>query len=120
MQRSDLPLTLIFMASRAAPRVVCSQQATLAVRKTTSSFCIRLIHACGVPVFSTSANRSGSPPPITFEHVDASIVQAVDLAVRSETPLIGKPSTIVDLLGDTAQVVREGSVPASEVLAALR
>lgn len=48
------------------------------------------------PLFQTSANLSGEPPPASFDEVPAEIVSAVDLAIDGGT-LTGRPSTVVDL-----------------------
>jgi L-threonylcarbamoyladenylate synthase len=48
------------------------------------------------PLFQTSANLSGEPPPASFEEVPAEIVAAVDLAIDGGA-LTGAPSTVVDL-----------------------
>lgn len=48
------------------------------------------------PVFQTSANPSGEPPPADLGSVDQAIVEAVDLAIDGGR-LTGSPSTVVDL-----------------------
>jgi L-threonylcarbamoyladenylate synthase len=48
------------------------------------------------PLFQTSANRSGEPPPASFEDVPAEIVAGADLAIDGGA-LSGLPSTVVDL-----------------------
>jgi L-threonylcarbamoyladenylate synthase len=65
------------------------------------------------PVFQTSANRSGDPPPARFEDVNEQIAGAVDLAIDGGE-LSGKPSTVVDLTsveaGGEWSVLREGAL----------
>jgi L-threonylcarbamoyladenylate synthase len=68
----------------------------------------------GVPIFQTSANQSGEPPPASVDQIDASILDAVDLAIDGGT-LSGVPSTVVDLTaieaGGAWEVLREGGMP---------
>ena len=75
------------------------------------------------PVFQTSANRSGEPPPSRFADIDPAIVAAVDLAIDGGE-LTGQPSTVVDLTaiesGGGWEVLREGAVPAAELERRLR
>ncbi|MCL4286953.1 MAG: L-threonylcarbamoyladenylate synthase [Thermoleophilia bacterium] len=75
------------------------------------------------PVFQTSANRSGEPPPSRFADLDPEILAAVDLAIDGGG-LTGLPSTVVDLAaieqGGGWKVLREGAVPADELEARLR
>jgi L-threonylcarbamoyladenylate synthase len=75
------------------------------------------------PLFQTSANRSGGPPPSSFEDVDAAIREGADLAIDGGE-LGGAPSTVIDLtLLDTGgdwSVLREGAVSTAEVDERLR
>jgi L-threonylcarbamoyladenylate synthase len=74
------------------------------------------------PVFQTSANRSGEPPPTRFEEIDPSILNAVDLAIDAGE-LIGEPSTVVDVTELDASgrwtILREGAVRRADVKRAL-
>lgn len=75
------------------------------------------------PIFQTSANRSGEPPPASFREVDLGLVQGVDLAIDGEE-LSGRPSTVVDIARFDAagewEVLREGAVGRAEVAERLR
>jgi L-threonylcarbamoyladenylate synthase len=70
------------------------------------------------PVFQTSANLSGEPPPASFAEIPAAIVEAVDLAIDGGE-LTGQPSTVVDLSafdGDGGwTVLREGALAADDL-----
>lgn len=70
------------------------------------------------PIFQTSANRSGQPPPTRFTEIDDEILAAVDVAIDAGQ-LIGEPSTVVDLTGIDAgggwEVLREGALSGGEI-----
>jgi L-threonylcarbamoyladenylate synthase len=74
------------------------------------------------PIFQSSANRSGEPPPTSFEQIDPEILDAVDLAIDAGG-LIGEPSTVVDIAElDTSgswAILREGAVGLDQVERAL-
>jgi L-threonylcarbamoyladenylate synthase len=74
------------------------------------------------PIFQTSANRSGEPPPTSFEQIDPEILDAVDLAINAGG-LIGEPSTVVDVSELDASgrwtVLREGAIGRDELERAL-
>jgi L-threonylcarbamoyladenylate synthase len=74
------------------------------------------------PVFQTSANLAGEPPPSSFSGIDLSLVRSVDLAIDGGE-LTGEPSTVVDISGldadGTWSLLREGALPRSAVGAAL-
>jgi L-threonylcarbamoyladenylate synthase len=76
-----------------------------------------VLAALGVLV-ATSANLPGQPDPQRAEDVPAAIREAV-AAVVDGGPLPGTPSTVVDLTGAAPVVLREGAVPAEELLARL-
>jgi L-threonylcarbamoyladenylate synthase len=70
------------------------------------------------PLFQTSANHSGEPPPARFEAVPAEIVAAVDLAIDGGE-LTGLPSTVIDLsrYDDSGEweILREGALSRTEI-----
>ena len=76
-----------------------------------------VLAALGVLV-ATSANLPGRPDPQRAEDVPAEIRGAVATVVDGG-PLAGTPSTVVDLTGAAPVVLREGAVPADELLARL-
>jgi L-threonylcarbamoyladenylate synthase len=74
------------------------------------------------PIFQTSANRSGEPPPARFEDVPESIVEGADLAIDGgELP--GLPSTVIDIAAIDAdgswRVLRDGAMSPGDVTSAL-
>jgi L-threonylcarbamoyladenylate synthase len=74
------------------------------------------------PVFQTSANLSGEPPPARFEDVPASIVEGVDLAIDGGS-LSGLPSTVVDIASidedGSWRVLRDGALSPGDLASAL-
>jgi L-threonylcarbamoyladenylate synthase len=74
------------------------------------------------PLFQTSANLSGEPPPASFDEVPAEIVNAVDLAIDGGE-LTGLPSTVVDLTAfdETGEwtILREGALSRDDLAAAI-
>jgi L-threonylcarbamoyladenylate synthase len=94
----------------------------LACREDPERLGIRLIESplAGVatPLFQTSANLAGEPPPSRFEDVPAPIVEGADLAIDGGE-LTGLPSTVVDVTdlerGEGWTILREGGMPAEEI-----
>ena len=66
------------------------------------------------PILQTSANRSGEPPPRSFDEIHDQVLAGADVAIDGGE-LIGAPSTVVDLTElDTTgrwEVLREGALP---------
>jgi L-threonylcarbamoyladenylate synthase len=74
------------------------------------------------PLFQTSANVSGEPPPARFEDVPRTIVEGADLAIDGGE-LTGLPSTVVDLAAidedGTWTVLRQGALSSGDLASAL-
>lgn len=67
-------------------------------------------------LMATSANLAGGPDPKRADEVPDEI-RAGCGAVIDGGELPGTPSTVIDITGDEPAVLREGAVPADEVLA---
>jgi len=70
-------------------------------------------------VVATSANRPGEPDPRRLEDVPQEL-RAGAAAVVDGGEVPGTPSTVVDLTGPEPRILREGAVPAPEVLRRLQ
>jgi L-threonylcarbamoyladenylate synthase len=66
-------------------------------------------------VMATSANHPGGPDPRTVDEIPPEIRDGAE-AVVDGGELPGTPSTVVDVTGHEPRVLREGAVPAAEVL----
>ena len=67
------------------------------------------------PVAATSANLTGGPDPKSLDEVPDEI-RAAAAVIIDGGELPGIPSTVVDLTGSEPQIIREGALPAAEVL----
>ncbi|MDX6581148.1 MAG: L-threonylcarbamoyladenylate synthase [Solirubrobacterales bacterium] len=94
----------------------------LACRADPERLGVRLIEGplagAACPIFQTSANLSGDPPPARFADVDQAILAQVDLAIDGGE-LTGQPSTVVDLTaiedGGEPAILRVGGLSPTEV-----
>ncbi|MCP9484731.1 MAG: L-threonylcarbamoyladenylate synthase [Gaiellaceae bacterium MAG52_C11] len=66
-------------------------------------------------IAGTSANLSGGADPRTLDEVPHEL-RAAAAALVDGGPLPGTPSTVLDLSGAEPRVLREGAVPAADVL----
>jgi L-threonylcarbamoyladenylate synthase len=116
--RSLLPgrLTLIFPNPEARFPLL-STHGTLGVRIPELRGAARRIVTRVGAVAATSANIHGGPDPKRLDEVPKAIRRQAVLVDGGELP--GVPSTIVDLTGPEPRVVREGAVPAADVLSRL-
>ncbi len=112
------PLTLVIAAGESVPGEVTSGTGSVAVRVPALPLARALCAAAG-PLVSTSANLAGEPPPLTCAKALEGVGHAAALALDAG-PGQPFPSTIVDVSGGGAVLVRAGAVPWEEVVAVLR
>ena len=105
------PLTLVLNRAGAVPPAATAGWHTIAVRAPAHPVARQLIEAFGGPVSAASANRSGRVSPTTAEHVADDFADVEDLLVLDGGACpVGIESTVVDLTGDVAGVLRPGGV----------
>jgi L-threonylcarbamoyladenylate synthase len=102
------PLTLVLKAAAAVPLEITSGTGTVAVRVPALLLPRDLCGAAG-PLVSTSANRSGLPPPLTCPEAVRQVGEAVALALDGGLGTAA-PSTIVDVTGAQPRLLRAGAV----------
>lgn len=95
-----------------------SRGGTVALRAPGSEFIEALLRELDAPLAQTSANPHGAPAATSAETLDAALVREVDLVVDGGPSPLAQASTIVDCTGAAPRVLREGAIPASEVMAA--
>ncbi len=102
------PYTFILPAAKEVPKKLWTKRKTVGIRIPNHEICLKLVAELGNPIISTSTtNRKGS---LILDPVEIkSIFQSqVDLML-SQGGLPGKLSSVIDLSGDTPEIVREGA-----------
>ena len=86
-----------------------------------NDFMLRLLNHLGSPLAATSANLSGMPPALTADAAVCELDGEPDALLDGGKISItgGKASTVVSLLGDKPEILREGPISLREILAAL-
>lgn len=109
------PVTLVLPASDRVPRPLVGPGGTVAVRVDAHPFAQALAAAAGVPLLSTSANRSGGPAPCAPDEVARDLVLACDLFVEDPGTLEGRPSSVVRVRDGRVEVLREGAISRRDI-----
>jgi len=112
------PLTLVLPAAPGLDAAVTGGTGTVAVRVPGSEVARTLARLAGGPLVSTSANRSGEPPPVRADELSPTLLAEVDGVLDAGPTPGGLPSTLVALERGGPRLLREGAVPFAEVLAA--
>lgn len=112
------PLTLVLPAAPGLDAAITAGTGTVAVRVPGSELARALARRAGGAIVSTSANLSGEPPPTAPAELSAGLVARIDHVLDGGRTPGGRPSTIVEVSGDSLRLLREGVIPLDAVRAA--
>lgn len=109
------PLTLILKRSGKAADFVTGGQDSVGLRVPSHPVAQALLKEFGGGVAAPSANRFGQVSPTTAQHVRADLDSDADLVLDGGPSEVGIESTIVDLSGEGAVLLRPGRVSRLEI-----
>ena len=109
------PLTIILEANDKVPDWVNSGLRTVGFRMPSHPVTLELIREFG-PLIGPSANLSGQASGISFKEIVKDFGREV-LGIEDDAFLTGQDSTIIDLSGDKAKILRQGSITREDILA---
>ncbi|MBT4609276.1 MAG: threonylcarbamoyl-AMP synthase [Gemmatimonadetes bacterium] len=101
------PFTFVLPATKETPRVLRSKQKTVGVRIPDHSVTTALVQQLGRPLLSTSANRSTEDVLTDPVDLERELGPQVDMILECGI-LPVQPSTVVSLLDDEIQILRQG------------
>jgi tRNA threonylcarbamoyl adenosine modification protein (Sua5/YciO/YrdC/YwlC family) len=101
------PYTFILRGSKMVPKIMITKRKTVGIRVPDSAICIALVNTFGNPILNTTAT---TPEEKTF--FDPSLLHdffggQIDVVIDGG-PVPGQPSSIISLIDDVPEVVREG------------
>lgn len=112
------PLTMILRRSEAIPDVVTAGLDTVGIRMPSHPAAHRIIELSH-PLAAPSANTSGRPSPTAASHVYEDMKGRVPLIIDGGRSSVGVESTVVDMTGGTAKVLRPGAITEEMIAAVL-
>jgi L-threonylcarbamoyladenylate synthase len=104
------PLTLILKRSALPKDFVTGGQDTVGLRVPSHPVAQQLLKEFGGAIAAPSANRFGMVSPTTAAHVREDLGSDVDLVLEGGASEVGIESTIVDLSGANAVLLRPGAI----------
>ncbi len=108
------PLSIIFKASPLGV-ILTGGLRTIGLRIPDNQIALSLISVCGVPLATTSANRSGEKSPTTSGEVTDKLKTKSGVTLLSGDTKHKLESTIVDVSAFPFRIVREGCIKKSEL-----
>jgi L-threonylcarbamoyladenylate synthase len=103
-------LTLVVSARPELPEELTAGTGTIGLRLPADVEVCELVRACGGALTATSANRAGEPPARTAEEVSRAFPTGLALIVDGGAARSQEPSTVLDVSGGEARLIREGVV----------
>ena len=113
------PLTLVVERAPDWPATMSGGGSSIALRAPSHPVANAVITALGEPVAAPSANRFQGLSPTTAAHVVRELGDVVDLILDAGACEAGIESTVVDLRGAVAHVLRPGAVGIADLRALL-
>jgi tRNA threonylcarbamoyl adenosine modification protein (Sua5/YciO/YrdC/YwlC family) len=101
------PYTFILLGTKLVPKVMVTKRKTVGIRVPNNNICLAIVKGLGNPIISTSVGFSGgevfSDPSLIEETFGSQIDLTVDGGI-----LANQPSTIISLIDNEIEVIREG------------
>jgi L-threonylcarbamoyladenylate synthase len=104
------PLTLIGQARAELPQELTAGTGTIGLRLPDDDFVTKIVRACGGALTATSANVSGQPASRSAAEVAGFFPVGIDLILDGGETEVSEASTVVDVSGASARLVREGRI----------
>jgi tRNA threonylcarbamoyl adenosine modification protein (Sua5/YciO/YrdC/YwlC family) len=103
------PYTFVLEGSRMVPRIMLTKRQTVGIRIPDHPICLAIVEALGHPIISTSATDPESSEVLsTPREIQDKIGYAIDLIVDGGI-VRGVPSSVISLVNDTPEILREGA-----------
>ncbi len=112
-------LTLVVRKGSRVPDLATGGRPTIAVRIPNHRVPLALASKLAGPITGTSANLSGGPDLESLEEIEGQLGSRLEGIIRCGPPPMGIPSTVVDVTSNEAKLLREGAIPAREILEAV-
>jgi L-threonylcarbamoyladenylate synthase len=109
------PLTLVLPGQKNLPKPVCNPAGKVGVRISSQPIATLLVNGLGRPLTATSANPSGKEPARTLQEAENYFAQRVDVFVAGGTLTSKSGSTVVEVMEDSIEIIREGEISGSEL-----
>lgn len=102
------PFTFVLEATRIVPDLFTTRQKTVGVRIPDNPIAQAIVRELGHPLVTTSANLSGAEPSHDPADIEAHFGRLLDIVIDGGI-LLGEPSTVISLVNDRVEILRQGS-----------
>ena len=113
-------LTLIFQALSGMPKGIVGKAEKIGIRQAQHPVARALIKAVGQPITGTSANIAGQPGCRQISTLNDNLISLINLILDAGPLVSGKGSTVLDISGKRAVIIRQGTVSSDYLSAILK
>jgi tRNA threonylcarbamoyl adenosine modification protein (Sua5/YciO/YrdC/YwlC family) len=101
------PYTFVLEASRQVPKILQTKRRTVGIRVPDHPIALGLVGLLGHPIISTSASLPDSPVESDPYEIEIKFKPHLDLVIDGG-PVAPEPSSIISMIDDVPEVIREG------------
>jgi tRNA threonylcarbamoyl adenosine modification protein (Sua5/YciO/YrdC/YwlC family) len=101
------PYTFILEGSRLVPKIMLTKRKTAGIRVPDHAICQAMVQELGNPILSTSATDPDGVVLESLVEIEEHLGHALDLIIDGG-PVVSKPSSVVSLIDDVPEIIREG------------
>jgi tRNA threonylcarbamoyl adenosine modification protein (Sua5/YciO/YrdC/YwlC family) len=101
------PYTFILLGTKLVPRIMLTKRKTVGIRVPNNNISLAIVKKLGNPIISTSVGFSGGEILSDPLLIEETFGRQIDLTVDGGV-LANQPSTIISLIDDNVEVIREG------------
>lgn len=109
-------LTILFRVKDSFPKSLVTNTGKIGVRISSHPVAAALVEKVGKPLTTTSANKSGYPPSLNVRHIQKYFGDRLACIIDGGAAEPSRGSTVVDVTDETMRIIRDGAVPAEEVI----
>ncbi|MBU1171105.1 MAG: threonylcarbamoyl-AMP synthase [Proteobacteria bacterium] len=102
------PYTFILEGSKLVPKIMLTKRKSAGIRVPDNAICIAIIQALGNPVISTTATYTNDEPILDAWLISETYPIQIDMVIDGGT-VPNKPSSVISLIDDQPEVLREGA-----------
>jgi tRNA threonylcarbamoyl adenosine modification protein (Sua5/YciO/YrdC/YwlC family) len=102
------PYTFVLEGSREVPKMMLTPRKTAGIRVPDHALCLALVRELGHPILTTSATMQDGTvfdnASLIHDHFGSRLEAVIDSGL-----VPGRPSSVISLIGDVPEIIREGA-----------
>lgn len=102
------PYTFILEGSKLVPKIMLTKRKNAGIRVPDNAICMAIIQGLGNPIISTTATFENDEPILDAWMISETFPHQIDIVIDGG-PVLNRPSSVVSLVDDEPDIIREGA-----------